>query len=135
MIETALKDFLATHCPLATGGVHPPPLPQNPTFPLLTYFSVSGVPDQTHEGPSGLILSRFQINCWDREQKATVPGGGYIGAKNLANQVCRQLDGFHGMMGIVRVDSVDCVDKGRDLYNPEMGLYQVQLDFLIGYSE
>lgn len=130
MIEGDLCTYLETNVPLAGGRVHAYKLPQNPVFPCLSYIEVSHVPDNTHDGYSGLTVSRYQVSSWTAGSKSG--GTDYAGAKALAAEVETVLNAFRGLMGATQVDS--CLAAGGiELYEPEPDIWQVVRDFVLGY--
>jgi len=71
---------------------------QNPTFPLLSYFRVSGERHGSLDrGSSGLVSCSYQFDCWARD---------YIETIELANAVIKVLIGFKGNMGTTYVNGV-----------------------------
>ncbi len=131
MIDEGLVTYLQANVPTIAGRVHASKLPPSPVFPCLTYFEVSHVPDNTHDGFSGLTVSRFQVTSWT----AGVRSGGtdYAGAKTLAAEVETALNAFRGLMGTTQVDSCFAVGGGADFYDAEPDLWQVSRDFMIAY--
>lgn len=75
---------------IASTRGYPLMVPLDTTLPAWAYQRISGIPDQTHEGPSGLVFGRFQITCL---------GDRYTQAVSLENAIRACLDGFTGTMG------------------------------------
>jgi len=132
MIETELRTWLVANIAAVAGRVYPRKLPQEPTFPALTVTRISGIPWPTHDGPVGKSDSRFQISCWAVEKRAG--GTGYLGAKQLAEDLRQALDCFTGAMGAETIEACFCVNMG-DLGDDEAELQQVAVDFLITHTE
>ena len=125
MIEEGLVTWLKANIALAGTRVHRMKLPQNPVLPAITYFKVSGVRWHSHQGPSGIAQPRFQISCW---------GTTYDDAKHLSEEVRKDMDCYTGLMGVVRVQACFLLNE-IDLSTPEVGIYQVALDFQIVHEE
>lgn len=97
---------------------------QGITPPRIVLYRVSGGPDYTMTGPSGLARARVQADCYD----LTVGG-----AKGLADQVRAALSGLRS--GVIAGAFLDQV---RDLPPETAGaelLARVSLDFIIHYQE
>src|SRR5262245_4437310 len=90
--------FLSTAGTNAGNHIYPQQLPQGPTFPAIRYLQVSDPPEHTHSGRSSLRHPRLQLDCFDVD---TDGHDGYLGAKQLADQVIALMDGFKGSMGTV----------------------------------
>lgn len=117
--------WLKANIALAANRVYPVKLPQNFTLPAITYSKVSGVRVQSHDGPSNLAYPRFQISCW---------GNKYLAAKQLAEEVRQDMDCYSGAMGGTTVQVSRLINE-VDFHNPEVGVYQIALDFYIWHTE
>lgn len=107
--------------PLVSDRVYPSRLPQSVTLPALTYRQVSGPRDYTHDGPSGLVNSRYQVTCWAEST---------LSAKQLADLVRQDLDASGRQIG----DRL-MLQNQVDIYEPETQTDTVVLDFMIEYRE
>lgn len=125
MIEEELTSWLQANIALVANRVYPMKLPQNPTLPAITYQKISGLRVQSHDGPSGLAYPRFQVSCW---------GESYSDAKQVAEEVRQDLDGYQGLMGVVQVGAA-LLQNEIDFYIPETGYYHVPVDFIIWHDE
>lgn len=109
--------------------IYPQILPQDPTFPAITYSQTSGVRDRViREGPSGRARPRITINCW---------GERYSQARALADAVRIALDGYRGIMGSTDVGGVR-LDNEFDLFEEEAGIkgiHRTIQDFIISFVE
>jgi hypothetical protein len=111
----------------SNGTVFPVKLPQNPTLPAITFFQVSGSRIRTMGGNNLNGRPRWQVSCWARS---------YLAAKALADQVVLALDGFTGTLGGtggVEVQGIN-LENEIDQDEPEVGFYQVILDFTIWHG-
>ena len=125
MIETDLRTYLVAQVASAGGRVYPAKLPQNPTYPCITYFQVSGPRDYSHDGYSGTTASRYQVSCWGKTYAAT---------KGLAREVIRAVEGYTGMMGTTRIGLIR-VDNETDNYEYDSDVYHMPVDLIIQYKE
>lgn len=108
--------------------MHPESLPQNVTYPALSFAQVSAVRERDLCGPAGFAHPRVTINSWAET---------YAVAHQLATAVRQALDGFHGEAFVpagVRIGSVR-IDNELDGDEPEIGLYRVLQDYIISHSE
>ena len=125
MIENELKAYLATNVALISSRVYSVRLPQNVTFPALTFLKVSGARDHTLTGPSGIARPRFQVSCWSES---------YETAKLVSAQVRTALDGISVLMGTVLAGAVLLLGE-TDLVDPARNVYQIALDFEVIHRE
>lgn len=99
--------------------LYPVVLPQNPTFPAITYQIISGPRDYTQDGPDGVVRFRVQCNCY---------GATYASAKALRDALESAISGLNN----VSYGSPSVVVKGvfvtneRDVY--EQALTQMGAD-------
>lgn len=103
---------------IVLGRCYPIKLPERVVLPALTYFQVSGVENNTHDGYDGTSINRWQISCWARTYKE---------AKELAEQVKQQLRTFSG--GIVYIVEKSMLGNEMDLYEPDTGIYHIPVEF------
>ncbi len=96
--------------------IYPVKLPQDPTYPAITYFQVSGSPIYTKQGKHGVVL-RVQISCWAKS---------YTAVKQLATKVILAMDGYA---------KENFNQNEFDIYEDEAEVYQVPLDFNIFAKE
>ncbi|MFW6079533.1 MAG: DUF3168 domain-containing protein [Gemmatimonadota bacterium] len=130
-LEASLREHLEADGAVAArvgGRVYPVLLPPDVTYEAISYRRISAPREHAQTGPSGLVRARIQVDSW-----ATTYGG----AKDLAEDVRRALDGFRGTMGTTvttRVDST-MLEGDRDLYDEDAEVHRVQHDYLIWYGE
>lgn len=85
--------------------------PQGDPLPGMELFKVTGLPDMIMSGPSGLVFSRVQVNCWGRD---------FADAKLLRRAVDKELLGFRGTVGDIRFAGIfpagerDTTDSDED---------------------
>ncbi len=92
--------------------IYPVKLPQNPTYPAITYFQVSGSPIYTKQGRHG-TRPRVQISCWAKS---------YTQVKQLAEKVKLAMDGYA---------KENLHQNETDIYEDDVSVYHVPLDFII----
>ena len=121
MIAAGLSDLLATIAPTS-----PSHLRQGETLPALTYLRVSTTRDQSHDGPTGLVSARYQVN---------VHAATYSQAASLAAEVVALLNGFGGELGGSDVGNVEVSDEVDLGWIDDTQSYQVAVDAIIHYKE
>ena len=126
-IEKAIRSILIadTAVKAITNRCYPGKIPQNPEYPLIVYYKVTGNRDHHLQGPSGLAHPRFQVEAW-----ATT----YDAAKALANAIREALDGYKGTVGAVAIGSI-LIESERDVYEDAVSCHRVIMDFFVWHSE
>lgn len=134
-IEAALRAYLLGVSAITTkvaDRIQPQTLDQGTRYPAISYFVVANPIEESHGGNSELAHPLFQVNCWAKE---------YLEAKTLAREVRRALQDFPypGLMGGPAGVEVDGVDfnggGGRDVYDDELKIHGVQLDFTLWHYD
>jgi hypothetical protein len=110
---------------LVSTRIYPALMPQNPTFPCLTYQRISTHRYRIYHGAGQAAAPRFQIDSW---------AVSYAGAKALAAAVRVALDGYHGSMSPVTVGACEIVNE-TDVYDEEARVYRVIQDYRILHNE
>lgn len=114
---------------IVSDRIYPDTLPQNPTFPAITFSQVSRVGVDGLEGSCGKARRRVQVDCWATTRK---------GSWQLADAVRQTLNGFHtgtfadSVIGSVRLDN----ETG--LFDEESkitGTYRVIQDYILAHLE
>jgi len=135
-IESGLRDLLtgdAAVSALVGRRVFPAPAPQDTAWPFVTWQRISGLRDQTLDGPSGMALPVFQIDIWCDSREQLQGASSYMPARAIADAVRRLLDGYTGMIGGNRA-VVMLLDE-RDLSEDEPRITRVSMDFRIRHEE
>lgn len=117
---------------IVSTRIYPTRLPQNPTYPAVTYQRITGRSDFHQTGLSGMGEGRIQISCWTKT--AEKGGGDYPQAKDLREQVRLALAGFQGTVAGVEIQSSD-LTADRDLFEEDLGVHQDQMDFVVRHAE
>jgi len=137
MIEKAIVYLLSNDAgvnALVGSRIFPVFVPAKQSLPAITYQQISGPRDNIMSGASGLVSTRFQINCWAKK---------YQGAAELADVVREALspkdDGYPKTVAEVRVEAVMLFNENDvpALYgdNEEMNGFGKMLDFNIWFQE
>lgn len=126
-IEKAIRSILVNDSTVKaiTTRCYPAKIPQDPTYPLILYYKVTGMRDHHLQGPSGLAHPRFQVEAWAIT---------YDAAKALANAIRGALDGYTGTQGTVVIGST-IMESERDYYEDAVSCHRVIMDFVLWHSE
>jgi len=138
MIEEAIYSHLTADTGLAAlvpARIYPLAMPQDGALPALVYSKVSGVPEYSHDGNTGLVEARFQFSCL---------GQNYGQTKSLSRAVKRAMQPLEraprtiGGAAGVRVASA-LLENEVDIYDANEVEHaervHIPLDYLIQYYE
>jgi hypothetical protein len=119
-LYTVLRGKLATGATGALVGtrIYPVFLPQNPTYPALTYQRISNT---AQSGSTALRQSRWQVNCY---------ASTYIGAQALAAAVKAELEEWTDTDQTPMVKMCQVVNEIDD-YDDEVDVHRVIVDVMI----
>jgi len=126
-IETGLRTHLLADGPVAAligTRMYPLILPQNPTYPCLTYEIVSDIPHRALAGDSDRERVRVRIHCW---------ASTYTGAIDLATKVRTSVADHSGLMGTTAVSSVK-FETWNDTFDDAPEVYRRIADFFIAHT-
>jgi hypothetical protein len=122
MIGQELRTFLINYQnlnDLVGSRIYPMKLPQDPTFPAVTYHEISS--PEHHDIP--VAYPTYQFSCWAER---------YGEATEVAKQVKNALQRYKGMMGETRVKQ-GVYEGKQEIYEPETGIYHFPVDVKIIY--
>lgn len=115
---TALTDHVSTR-------IYPSYLPQNCTYPALTYYRVSTIRESAMYADPNISTVRFQISAW-----STSPVTAGAVADHVRSAMHRDI-GSHAGLTIK-----DCyIDEEITTYDPDSEEHQVAMDFVIMQRE
>lgn len=127
MEETLAAHLLANTAVSAIAGkmVNWSERPQGGTFPAVVLHRVSGGRDYNMQGPSGLVQSRVQADCWALD---------YTSAVRLSRAVRVALSGYTAgdLQGAFIDSERQSVEKETD---GAQRYFRVSLDFIIWHAE
>ena len=129
-MEEALRTLLAADAGVA-GAVGTlvfwVEAPQSVNADFINLHLVSGVPDIAMQGPTGLVESRVQVDCW----AAT-----YSAAKTIGRAVKAAVNGYRGDIGSISIRLIRIAGE-RDDTSPPTGdghtRYRNSIDLLIAH--
>jgi hypothetical protein len=110
---------------LVSNRIYPVVLPENPTYPAVTYQRISAVRASAMSTDTGLVQTRVQVSIW-----STL----YSEAKSVKEQVRAALQRWRGtVLGLVIEDTF--IENETDLYQPEIPVYHLPVDATVHYVE
>lgn len=112
MIEQTLTSTLSA---LAGGRMYPLVAPDSPVTSYIVYQNIANSPENTLADGVPINNTRMQIDCYDKT---------YAGVKALAAAVVTAMSG---------ASFTNLLTMNQDLYEAEVKLYRVQMDFSIWY--
>jgi|GEM_PF-561816 len=105
-------------------------IPQNPTYPFITY-SVFGRGENALRGPSGKENSRVQIDLWVQETANSEAG--YSNLRALSKAVKSVLGGYSGTVAGVTVSSILFISDFEQKES-EVNALRIIADYSVWYT-
>lgn len=133
MITLAVKSLMQGNSTLngvLSGRYYPNAIPQNPTYPLITFRLADGKTQYTLDNKQA-HKDIVQVDIWAK-------AGEYTSIKTIENYVKNVLSGYSGIVTMAGDDInilVSMLSRAEDLYDPDTeGVHRVSLDFTIWYK-
>ncbi len=120
ILESALYSALSGDAAIAAvvgSGIYPVIIPQDAAFPAITYTRISGGQQNDLTGYEGTENPRMQIDVW---------GKTYAAVKDLAAKVRA------AMNAAITFSAIQISDQ--DLYEDDMKIYRVSMDFSVWFN-
>ena len=132
-IVTRLKAVAGVTALVGSGTsarIYPVRLPQNVTYPAISYFRVSATRESAMGNDVGNVSARFQIDCW---------GSTYTSARQVCEAVRAALKRYRGS-ATVTIQDTFLLNEIELFEDDEEGsldakLFRVALDFDFKYLE
>lgn len=128
-VEAAVFDILSSHAGVSgvvSGRIYPVKLPQNPTYPAVTYFRVSGLRHSAMGNDTGLVEKRIQISSWAKT---------YGAVNDLAEQVRDAMQRTRGTFAGIEIIDIFMEGDGPEIWEDDVGAYQAITDCNVIYRE
>ena len=128
-ISSGLYSYLAAQAAISTlvsARIYPVILPQDPTYPAIT-FNIDGIRDTFtfNDGQTSFVGADIQIDAWATTQK---------GAEDLAAAINNALQNHTGDMGGVVVNR--CFREAQvDIYESTVNAYRRSLSYVCWHTE
>lgn len=104
-------------------------IPRQQALPAIVLQLIDGIPDYVFSGPSGIVNSRVQVDCWARTYRDSV---------SVSRALKTAVSGFRGSVSDTEFHGI-FIDSERDL--PDDGvpseelLYRISIDLQVWHSE
>jgi hypothetical protein len=103
-------------------NIYPDITPQNVDYPFIVYSIIDSNPVDFKDGQSNLEEIDLQIDVYTQNYDTT---------QNLSNLIRNRLDRFVGTVEGVEVQSIKYVRQSSQVFNAELSVYWVSIDFMI----
>lgn len=131
--EKVVRERLSTHAgttALVASRIYPVVLPQEPTYPAITFSRVSSQRiEGVHTNP-GMATVRIQITCW---------ASTFDSAKSVAEQVRLALERYGTSVSGTTIAGVTVYDihmgSEADAYEPTLDAFASSVDFTVVHAE
>ena len=107
---------------IISTNIYPDITPQNVDYPFIVYSIIDSNPVDFKDGQSNLEEIDLQIDVYTQNYDTT---------QNLSNLIRNRLDRFVGTVEAVEVQSIKYVRQSSQVYNAELSVYWVSIDFMI----
>jgi hypothetical protein len=101
--------------------IYPDIVPQNVQYPFVVYTITNSTPVDYKDGQSNLEEIEIQIDVYTQN---------YDDTQDLANLIRNRLDRFVGIVEGVEVQSIKYTASDSQVYNAELSVYWMSVDFL-----
>jgi NAD-dependent SIR2 family protein deacetylase len=107
---------------IISTNIYPDITPQNVDYPFIVYSIIDSNPVDFKDGQSNLEEIDLQIDVYTQNYDTT---------QNLANLIRNRLDRFVGTLEGVEVQTIKYVRQSSQVFNAELSVYWVSIDFMI----
>jgi len=107
---------------IISTNIYPDITPQNVDYPFIVYSIIDSNPVDFKDGQSNLEEIDLQIDVYTQNYDTT---------QNLSNLIRNRLDRFVGTLEGVEVQSIKYVRQSSEVFNAELSVYWVSIDFMI----
>jgi hypothetical protein len=107
---------------IISTNIYPDITPQNVDYPFIVYSIIDSNPVDFKDGQSNLEEIDLQIDVYTQNYDTT---------QSLSNLIRNRLDRFVGTVEGVEVQSIKYVRQSSQVFNAELSVYWVSIDFMI----
>jgi hypothetical protein len=107
---------------IISTNIYPDITPQNVDYPFIIYSIINSNPVDFKDGQSNLEEIDLQIDVYTQNYDTT---------QNLSNLIRNRLDRFVGTLEGVEVQTIKYVRQSSQVFNAELSVYWVSIDFMI----
>lgn len=102
--------------------IYPDITPQNVQYPFVVYIITNSLPVDYKDGQSNLEEITLQLDVYTQS---------YDDTQDLANLIRNRLDRFTGTLEGVEVQTIKYVSSDSQVFNAELSVYWMSIDFMI----
>ena len=102
--------------------IYPDITPQNVQYPFVVYTITNSLPVDYKDGQSNLEEITLQVDVYTQS---------YDDTQDLANLIRNRLDRFTGTVEGVEVQTIKYVSSDSQIFNAELSVYWMSIDFMI----
>ena len=102
--------------------IYPDITPQNVQYPFVVYTITNSLPVDYKDGQSNLEEITLQLDVYTQS---------YDDTQDLANLIRNRLDRFTGTVEGVEVQTIKYVSSDSQVFNAELSVYWMSIDFMI----
>jgi len=128
-VEAAVFGLLSSDAGVSgmvSSRIYPVKLPQDPTYPALTYFRVSALRHSSMGNDTGLVEKRIQVSSWAKL---------YSEVNDLAERVRDAMQRTRGVFSGVEILDIFMDGDGPEIWEDEVDVYQAITDCNVIYRE
>jgi len=107
---------------IISTNIYPDITPQNVDYPFIVYSIIDSNPVDFKDGQSNLEEIDLQIDVYTQNYDTT---------QNLSNLIRNRLDRFVGTLEGIEVQTIKYVRQSSQVFNAELSVYWVSIDFMI----
>ncbi|MCB0587022.1 MAG: DUF3168 domain-containing protein [Phaeodactylibacter sp.] len=100
--------------------IYPDTVPQNASFPYITYSVINTLPTDDKDGGSRLDVVGVQVDIYSRD---------YSEAQTIAAGCRAALDRYSGTNNSVKVDKIKFSNESSGNYQQDLGVFWVSQDY------
>lgn len=102
--------------------IYPDIVPQNVQYPFVVYTIVNSLPVDFKDGQSNLEEITLQVDVYTQN---------YDDTQILSNFIRNRLDRFVGIVEGVEVQSIKYMSATSQVFNAELSVYWMSIDFMV----
>mgnify|MGYP003668832796 FL=1 len=102
--------------------IYPDITPQNVQYPFVVYTITNSLPVDYKDGQSNLEEITLQIDVYTQN---------YDDTQDLSNLIRNRLDRFVGIVEGVEVQSIKYMSATSQVFNAELSVYWMSIDFMV----
>lgn len=123
MIGKVIYDILSSDGTVSgevSTRIYPDTVPQNASFPYITYSVINTLPTDDKDGGSQLDVVGVQVDIYSRD---------YSEAQTIATGCRAALDRYSGTNNSVKVDKIKFSNESSRNYQQDLGVFWVSQDY------